>query len=57
MTLKETIIEALQKDSYNFLTACEIATNMLKEVATMKAGKHTIYAGKNIVTKITFTKK
>lgn len=45
MSLKETIVKALTEQGFDFVSACEIATNKIKEIATWKSGSYKIFAG------------
>jgi predicted GNAT family acetyltransferase len=52
MTLKETIIVELQKLGYDTITACNLASDKIKEIVNYPKGKHKIYIDK---TEISFT--
>jgi len=54
MTLNDAMIDALIKEGYSTLTAIELASDKMKEVATFPKGKHKIYVGK---TEISFRKE
>jgi len=54
MTVKETIIAALQKDGYDMITACEIAADYIKELLQKPAGKYIYHTN---TSKITIIKK
>lgn len=54
MTVKEALIEALRRDGYDVMTACELAHEKMQEIATFPAGEHSVHTRTETVT---FTKR
>ena len=45
MTVKEQIIELIQSQGYDFLTACEMASEAIQEFLTQPEPRRTFYIG------------
>ena len=50
MTIKETIIKALQEDGLDTMTACELATAKVAELIRLPPGRYRFYAGNLAIT-------
>ena len=45
MTIKEQIVELVQSQGYDFMTACELATDAINEFITQDNPSRTFYLG------------